>query len=74
MKVTSFKSKYLKEFTEQQKLKKLEKKFLFLIFVLSMIRYYQMIINKEVSITEVLPLITAYNNHRRIYNNNVNVD
>lgn len=72
MKVTSFKSKYLKEFTEQQKLKKLEKKFLFLIFVLSMIRYYQMIINKEVSITEVLPLITAYNNHRRY--NNFNVD
>lgn len=73
MKVTSFKSKYLKEFTEQQKLKKLEKKFLFLIFVLSMIRYYQMIINKEVSITEVLPLITAYNNNHRRYNN-FNVD
>lgn len=71
MKVTSFKGKYLKEFIKGQELKKLEKKFLFLIFVLCMIKYYQMVINKEVSLTEVLPLITAYNNHRY---NNFNVD
>jgi hypothetical protein len=66
MKVTSFKSKYLKEFTERQKLKKLEKKILFLIFVLCSIRYYQMIINREININEVLPLIVNYNNLRDI--------
>lgn len=66
MKVTSFKSKYLKEFTERQKLKKLEKKILFLIFVLCSIRYYQMIINREININEVLPLLVNYNNLRDI--------
>jgi hypothetical protein len=72
MKVTSFKSKYLKEFTYEQSLKKLKKKFLFLFFILGMIKYYQMVINKDISLTEVLPLITAYNNRR--YNNFNNVD
>ncbi len=66
MKVTSFKSKYLKEFIEQQKLKKLEKKFLFFIFVLCMIKYYKMVINKEINISEVLPLLVNYNNLRNI--------
>ncbi len=62
MKVTSFRNKYLKEFIASQRRKRLEKKFIFLIFVLGMIKYYQMIINKEVNITEVLPLISSYNN------------
>ena len=66
MKVTSFKSKYLKEFIEQQQLKKLEKKFLFLIFVLCMIKYYKMVINREININEVLPLLVNYNNLRDI--------
>lgn len=66
MKVTSFKRKYLKEFTYEQKMKKLKKKFIFLFFILGMIKYYQMVINKEISITEVYPLIN--------FNNNFNVD
>jgi hypothetical protein len=66
MKVTSFKTKYLKEFIEQQQLKKLEKKFLFLIFVLCMIKYYKMVINREININEVLPLLVNYNNLRDI--------
>ena len=72
MKVTSFKKFFLKDFTESMRMKRLQKKFLFLIFVLCMIRYYQMIVNKEVSINEVLPLILAYNNRRP--NSNLNVD
>jgi len=66
MKVTSFKSKYLREFIEQQKLNKIWKKCLFLVFVLCSIRYYQMIVNREININEVLSLLVNYNNLRDI--------